>query len=145
MKAVVQRVRSGSVTIDGQVVASIERGFVILLGVGRGDTAETAAWLAKKCAALRIFEDQQHLMNLGLADVSGKVIVVSQFTLYGDATRGKRPSFTDSAPPEIAEPLYQAFVDAMRAEGIDVQTGRFQAKMMVSILNDGPVTLIIER
>jgi len=145
MKAVVQRVRSGSVTIDGQVVASIERGFVILLGVGRGDTAETAAWLAKKCAALRIFEDQQHLMNLGLADVGGKVIVVSQFTLYGDATRGKRPSFTDSAPPEIAEPLYQAFVDAMRAEGIDVQTGRFQAKMLVSILNDGPVTLIIER
>lgn len=145
MKAVVQRVRSGSVSIDGQTVASIERGFVILLGVGKGDDAETAAWLAKKCAGLRIFEDDRRLMNLSLAEVGGKAIVVSQFTLYGDASRGKRPSFADSAPPEIAEPLYRAFVDAMRAEGIEVQTGRFQAKMLVSILNDGPVTLILER
>jgi D-tyrosyl-tRNA(Tyr) deacylase len=145
MKAVVQRVSSGSVSIDGETVASIERGFVILLGVGKGDTAETAAWLARKCAGLRVFEDGERLMNLGLAEVGGKAIVVSQFTLYGDSSRGKRPSFTDSAPPEIAEPLYNAFVDAMRAEGIDVQTGKFQAKMLVSIANDGPVTLIIER
>jgi D-tyrosyl-tRNA(Tyr) deacylase len=145
MKAVLQRVRSGSVSIDGEIVASIERGFVILLGVGKGDTAETAEWLARKCAGLRVFEDDRHLMNLSLANVGGKVIVVSQFTLYGDSSRGKRPSFTDSAPPEVAEPLYNAFVDAMRAEGIEVQTGRFQAKMLVSIVNDGPVTLIVER
>lgn len=145
MKAVLQRVRSGSVSIDGEIVASIERGFVILLGVGKGDTAEAAEWLARKCAGLRVFEDDRHLMNLSLANVGGKVIVVSQFTLYGDSSRGKRPSFTDSAPPEVAEPLYNAFVDAMRAEGIEVQTGRFQAKMLVSIVNDGPVTLIVER
>lgn len=145
MKAVVQRVRSGSVAIEGEVVASIERGFVILLGVGKGDTEEAAGWLARKCAGLRVFEDDQGLMNLGLADVGGKAIVVSQFTLYGDTSRGKRPSFTDSAPPEIAEPLYDFFVNAMRAEGIEVQPGRFQAKMSVAILNDGPVTLIIER
>jgi D-tyrosyl-tRNA(Tyr) deacylase len=145
MKAVVQRVLSGSVAIEGSTVAAIERGFVILLGVGKGDTEETAEWLARKCAGLRIFEDQQGLMNLGLADVGGKAIVVSQFTLYGDAAKGRRPSFADSAAPELAEPLYNRFVEALRAEGIEVQTGRFQAKMAVSILNDGPVTLIIER
>jgi D-tyrosyl-tRNA(Tyr) deacylase len=145
VKAVLQRVRSASVSIDGETVARIDRGFVILLGVGKGDTDETARWLARKCAGLRVFEDDRGLMNLGLSEVGGKVMVVSQFTLYGDAAKGKRPSFTDSAPPEIAEPLYRTFVEAMRAEGIEVETGRFQARMLVEIHNEGPVTLIIER
>ena len=145
MKAVVQRVKQGRVTVEGETIARIEKGFVILLGVARGDTEETARWLAKKCAGLRVFEDNAGLMNLGLGDVGGKAIVVSQFTLYGDCSKGKRPSFTDSAPPEIAEPLYQIFVNAMREEGVEVETGKFQAKMLVEIANNGPVTLILER
>jgi len=145
LKAVVQRVKQGRVMVEGETIARIEKGFVILLGVARGDTEETARWLAKKCAGLRVFEDDAGLMNLGLGDVGGKAIVVSQFTLYGDCSKGKRPSFTDSAPPEIAEPLYQVFVNAMREEGVEVETGKFQAKMLVEIANDGPVTLILER
>jgi D-tyrosyl-tRNA(Tyr) deacylase len=145
VKAVVQRVKRASVAVGSETIARIDRGFVILLGVGRGDTEETARWLARKCAGLRVFEDDAGLMNLGLADVGGRVIVVSQFTLYGDLSRGKRPSFTGSAPPEIAEPLYQAFVAAMRSEGVEVATGKFQAKMLVEIANDGPVTLILEK
>jgi len=145
VKAVIQRVTRASVAVDGATIAEIGRGFVILVGVARGDTEETARWLAKKCAGLRVFEDSQGLMNLGLADVGGKVIVVSQFTLYGDCAKGKRPSFTASAPPSIAEPLYRGFVEALRAERIEVATGKFQAKMLVDIANDGPVTLIIER
>lgn len=145
MKAVVQRVRHGKVTVEGSTIAEIGRGFVILLGVAKGDTEETARWLARKCAGLRVFEDDQGLMNLGLRDVGGKAIVVSQFTLYGDCAKGKRPSFTDSALPDIAEPLYQVFVEAMRAEGVEVETGKFQAKMLVDIANDGPVTLIIDK
>lgn len=137
--------RHGKVTVDGETIAEIDRGFVILLGVAKGDTEETALWLARKCAGLRVFEDDQGLMNLGLRDVGGKTIVVSQFTLYGDCAKGKRPSFTDSAAPGIAEPLYKVFVEAMRAEGIEVETGKFQAKMLVDIANDGPVTLIVER
>jgi D-tyrosyl-tRNA(Tyr) deacylase len=138
-------VRRASVVVEGETVASIEKGFLILLGVARGDDEDTARWLARKCAGLRIFEDGAGLMNLALADVGGGVIVVSQFTLYGDSSRGKRPSFAASAPPEEAEPLYQAFVAAMRSEGVTVSTGRFQAKMLVEIANDGPVTLILER
>ncbi len=145
MKAVVQRVKHGSVAVGGETIARIEKGFVILLGVARGDTEESARWLARKCAGLRIFEDDQGLMNLGLSDVGGRAIVVSQFTLYGDCDKGRRPSFTESAPPEIAEPLYNVFVEAMRGEGIHVETGKFQAKMLVEIANDGPVTLILER
>jgi D-tyrosyl-tRNA(Tyr) deacylase len=145
LKAVVQRVKRGSVTVDGEAIARIDRGLVILLGVARGDTVETAKWLARKCANLRVFEDDDGLMNLGLRDVGGKAIVVSQFTLHGDCSRGKRPSFTDSAPPEVAEPLYGVFVEAMRSEGIEVSTGKFQAKMQVEIANDGPVTLILEK
>ncbi|MFH1219535.1 MAG: D-aminoacyl-tRNA deacylase [Candidatus Eisenbacteria bacterium] len=145
MRAVVQRVKHGRVMVEGETIARIEKGFVILLGVARGDTEETARWLAKKCAGLRVFEDEAGLMNLGLSDVGGKAIVVSQFTLYGDCSKGKRPSFADSAPPEIAEPLYQVFVNAMREEGVEVETGKFQAKMLVEIANDGPVTLILER
>jgi D-tyrosyl-tRNA(Tyr) deacylase len=142
---VVQRVRHGRVEVGGRTIAEIDRGFVILLGVAAGDTEENARWLARKCACLRIFEDDQGLMNLGLRDVGGRAIVVSQFTLYGDCAKGKRPSFSASAPPEVAEPLYNAFVEAMQAEGVEVQTGQFQAKMLVDIANDGPVTLTIER
>ncbi|HVP56687.1 MAG TPA: D-aminoacyl-tRNA deacylase [bacterium] len=145
MRAVVQRVRRGSVTVEGETIAQIDKGFVILLGVAKGDTEEAAKWLAKKCAGLRVFEDDAGLMNLSLGDVGGRAIVVSQFTLYGDSSRGKRPSFTDSAPAELAEPLYRVFVEAMRSEGIEVSTGKFQAKMQVDIANDGPVTLILER
>jgi D-tyrosyl-tRNA(Tyr) deacylase len=145
LRAVVQRVRRGSVTVEGETIARIDKGFVILLGVATGDTEENARWLAKKCAALRVFEDEAGLMNLGLADVGGKAIVVSQFTLYGDCAKGRRPSFSQSAPPEVAEPLYLVFVEAMRSEGIHVETGKFQAKMLVDIANDGPVTLILER
>lgn len=145
MRAVVQRVTRARVEIEGATVAEIGRGFVILLGVAKDDTEETARWLARKCAGLRVFEDERGLMNLGLRDVGGAAIVVSQFTLYGDCERGKRPSFSDCAPPEVAEPLYESFVAALRAEGVHVETGKFQAKMLVGIDNDGPVTLIVEK
>ena len=145
MRAVVQRVTSAKVQIGGETVAEIGRGFVILVGVARDDTEETAHWLARKCAGLRVFEDEHGMMNLGLADVGGAAIVVSQFTLYGDCEKGKRPSFSSCAPPEVAKPLYEAFVAALRAEGIQVETGVFQAKMLVEIANDGPVTLIVEK
>ncbi|MGD8627590.1 MAG: D-aminoacyl-tRNA deacylase [bacterium] len=145
MRAVVQRVSSARVRVEDETVGEIGRGFVILLGVSKGDTEAEARWLAKKCAGLRIFEDSEGLLNLGLGDVGGKALVVSQFTLYGDCEKGRRPSFTGAAPPEEAERLYRVFVGAMRAEGIEVQTGTFQAKMLVEINNDGPVTLIIDR
>jgi D-tyrosyl-tRNA(Tyr) deacylase len=145
MRAVVQRVSSARVRVEDETVGEIGRGFVILLGVSKGDTEAEARWLAKKCAGLRIFEDSEGLLNLGLGDVGGKALVVSQFTLYGDCEKGRRPSFTGAAPPEEAERLYRVFVGAMRTEGIEVQTGTFQAKMLVEINNDGPVTLIIDR
>jgi len=145
MRAVVQRVRSASVRVDDETVGEIGRGFVILLGVSKRDTEAEARWLAKKCASLRVFEDGEGLMNLGLGDVGGKALVVSQFTLYGDCEKGRRPSFTDAAPLEAAERLYRDFVEAMRAEGVEVETGTFQAKMLLEINNDGPVTLILER
>jgi len=145
MKAVVQRVKSASVTVGGETAGKIVRGFVILLGVNKTDTEAEAQWLARKCAGLRVFEDDQGLMNLGLTDVGGEALVVSQFTLYGDCEKGRRPSFTEAAPPDTAEALYRVFVDTLRGEGIHVETGEFQAKMLVEILNDGPVTLIIER
>lgn len=145
MKAVIQRVSRSSVSVDGEIVGSIGRGFVILLGISRTDTEQDSTWLAKKCAGLRVFEDDQGLMNLGLNDVGGEALVVSQFTLYGNCDKGRRPSFTDAAPPETAEALYRVFIGVLRDEGIHVETGRFQAKMLVEIVNDGPVTLIIER
>ncbi|MFZ1946223.1 MAG: D-aminoacyl-tRNA deacylase [bacterium] len=145
MRAVVQRVRQARVTVEGQTVGEIGRGLLVLLGVAKGDTEDGARWLARKCAGLRVFEDDRGLMNLSLADIGGKALVVSQFTLYGDCVKGKRPSFSDSAPPEVAEPLYRLFADALRAEGIEVATGRFQAKMLVELTNDGPVTLIIDK
>lgn len=145
MRAVVQRVKRASVAVEGQVVAAIERGIVILVGVRSGDTEEAARWLAQKIAALRIFEDAEGKFNLALKDVGGAALVVSQFTLYADARKGRRPSFTDAAPPEIAEPLIARFVALLRAEGVPVQTGVFGAKMLVEIHNDGPVTILLER
>jgi D-tyrosyl-tRNA(Tyr) deacylase len=133
------------VSVDGETVGEIGRGFVILLGVTETDTEDDARWLARKCASLRVFEDDKGLMNLGLDDVGGQALVVSQFTLYGDCSKGRRPSFVKAAAPDMAERLYEVFVDTLRQEGIHVETGRFQAKMLVEIANDGPVTLMIER
>lgn len=146
MKAVVQRVSEGSVTIDGKTHASIGKGFVILLGIRTGDTKEAALFLADKCSGLRVFEDASDKMNLSLKDVGGSVIVVSQFTLYGDAQKGNRPSFVEAARPEEAEPLYNLFVERMKSVlGNDkVGTGVFRAMMEVKIVNDGPVTILIE-
>lgn len=145
MKVLIQRVSSGSVTVDGAVVGAIGRGFVVLVGVTHTDTRAAAEWLANKVAGLRVFEDDAGKMNLSLLDVGGAVLVVSQFTLYGDARKGKRPSFTDAAPPEIAAPLVEYFCDQLRAFGLPVATGVFGAHMAVAIHNDGPVTLLLER
>lgn len=146
MRVVVQRVSTGAVTVDGREVARIGRGLVILLGVKHGDGAEDVAYLADKCAAMRIFEDAEGKMNLGVRDVQGQVIVVSQFTLYGDARKGNRPSFTLAAPGAVAEPLYEMFVARLRAAiGTEVvHTGVFGAMMQVHIVNDGPVTVVLE-
>jgi D-tyrosyl-tRNA(Tyr) deacylase len=145
MRAVVQRVRRASVTIDGTVVGQIDRGLLVLLGVTHADTPEAAAWLGDKIVGLRIFNDADGKMNLALADVGGAVLVVSQFTLYGDCQKGRRPSFIDAARPETAIPLYETFVNAVKALGVPVATGQFGADMQVELVNDGPVTLILER
>ncbi len=144
MRAVLQRVSRASVTVGGEVVGQIGRGLLVLLGVTHADTAEHARWLADKTVGLRIFADAQGKMNRGVADVNGSVLVVSQFTLYGDCQKGRRPSFLDAAPPEIAIPLYEEYTNAIRALGIPVQTGRFGAMMDVELVNDGPVTLILQ-
>ncbi len=145
MRALLQRVSQARVEIDGEVVGAIGRGFVVLLGVTQDDGPAEARWLAQKVAGLRLFEDTEGKMNLALDDVGGSVLVVSQVTLYGDASRGRRPSFSHAAPPEQAEPLVEAFVAALREAGLTVATGRFGAMMEVVIHNDGPVTLLVER
>lgn len=146
MRAVVQRVSRASVTVEGEVVGAIGRGVVILLGVTHGDGEEQAQWLALKIAGLRIYEDAEGKMNLGLLDVGGEALVVSQFTLYGDCRKGRRPSFTDAARPEVAEPLCERFIELLRGAGVGrVESGVFGAHMKVEIHNDGPVTLILER
>jgi D-tyrosyl-tRNA(Tyr) deacylase len=145
MKALLQRVSYASVTVASEVVGEIGRGFAILLGVTHGDGETEAAWLAQKVAGIRLFEDEAGKMNLGLAEVGGEVLVISQFTLYGDARKGKRPSFINAARPEQAEPLVDYFVAQLRAQGLTVATGRFGANMLVQIHNDGPVTLMLER
>jgi len=145
MRAVLQRVREARVSVDGRSVAQIGRGVVILLGVGHGDTPEGARWLAEKCAGLRIFEDAQGKTNLALGDVGGEAIVVSQFTLYADARKGRRPSFIDAAPPERAEPLVRLFAEHLAAQGVPTQQGAFGAHMLVEIANDGPVTILLDR
>jgi D-aminoacyl-tRNA deacylase len=146
MRVVVQRVSRGGIAIDGATASSIGRGAVILLGIRKGDVAESARFLAEKCAHLRIFDDGEGKMNLALDDVGGSVLVVSQFTLYGDAQRGNRPGFTEAARPEEAEPLYDAFVSRMREllGSERVRTGVFRAMMEVTIVNDGPVTILID-
>lgn len=144
MRAVIQRVSRGDVVIDGQSVGRIGNGLVILLGVKEGDTEEDARWLAEKCVHLRIFEDDQGKFNLNLQDVDGQILVVSQFTLYGDCRKGRRPSFTEAASPEMAESLYHVFIEQIRQKGSQVQSGVFGARMQVEIQNEGPVTLIVD-
>ncbi|HEX8790257.1 MAG TPA: D-aminoacyl-tRNA deacylase [Polyangiaceae bacterium] len=144
MRAVVQRVRSAKVEVGGEVVGAIERGLLVYLGFGKGDTAEDRAWVLAKIVGLRVFEDAAGKMNLGVQDVGGALLLVSQFTLYGDVRRGRRPSFDDAMPPEQAEAEYDAAVRDARATGLRVETGRFRADMQVSSLNDGPVTLWID-
>jgi D-tyrosyl-tRNA(Tyr) deacylase len=144
MRAVIQRVRSAAVIVDETSVGAIDRGLLVLLGVTHADTDAEARWLAEKTAGLRIFNDDAGKMNRDVAEVGGSVLVVSQFTLYGDCQKGRRPSFIDAARPEQAEPLYECFVNALRAVGIRTATGRFGAAMEVHLVNDGPVTLIID-
>jgi len=144
MRAVVQRVSEAWVRADGEELARIGRGFVALVGVAASDQDADAAYLAGKVAGLRIFEDAQGKMNLSLHEVGGSVLVVSQFTLYADCRKGRRPSFTDAAPPAKAQALYQRFAELLRAGGLPVQTGRFQALMQVALVNDGPVTLLLD-
>jgi D-tyrosyl-tRNA(Tyr) deacylase len=144
VRAVVQRVSSASVAVDGGTVAAIGRGFLVLLGVASGDTDREAEWLADKIAGLRIFEDEAGKMNLSVQDIGGSILVVSQFTLLADCRKGRRPSFTDAAPPAEADRLYQVFVSAVRKHGIPVKTGVFQAHMEVVLVNDGPVTVVVE-
>jgi len=145
MRAVVQRVTRGSVTVGPELAGHIDRGLVVLLGIKKGDTESEALWLARKIANLRIFEDDAGRFNRSLLDVAGAALVVSQFTLYGDARRGRRPSFTDAARPEVAAPLVASFCSLLRGEGVSqLDAGRFQARMLVEIHNDGPVTIILD-
>jgi D-tyrosyl-tRNA(Tyr) deacylase len=145
MRVVLQRVSRASVTIDGRTAGAIGHGFCLLVGLTHGDTDATVDWMAEKVAGLRLFPDAEGKMNLGLDEVGGGVLVISQFTLYGDSAKGRRPSFIDAARPETAIPLYERFVGALRARGLEVATGEFGAHMQVEIHNDGPVTLILER
>jgi D-tyrosyl-tRNA(Tyr) deacylase len=144
MRAVVQRVSSAKVSVGGTVAGEIGAGLMILLGVGREDTPVVAAALAEKTVNLRIFEDENEKMNRSLLDVNGAALVVSQFTLYGDARGGRRPSFIAAAPPEQARALYQAFCEALRGLGVSVSTGIFQAMMSVELVNEGPVTILLD-
>ncbi len=145
MRLVIQRVSHASVTVNGEIVAAIGLGYLVLVGVTHDDDDGKADWLARKVAGLRLFEDGRGLTNLSLAEVGGEVLAVSQFTLYANARKGRRPSFVAAAPPEVAEPLFERFVDILRQQGVPVQTGVFGAHMQVALVNDGPVTLILER
>jgi D-aminoacyl-tRNA deacylase len=144
MRACVQRVAASHVTVGDAVVGQIGKGLVVLLGVANGDGDEEVNWLADKVVGLRVFEDEAGKMNRSLVEMGGAMLVVSQFTLYGDCRRGRRPSFIKAAPPELADRLYQAFVARVREAGIEVATGRFREHMLVSLVNDGPVTLWID-
>jgi D-tyrosyl-tRNA(Tyr) deacylase len=145
MRAILQRVKEGRVSVDTRTVAEIGHGLVILVGVGQHDTKAEAEWLAEKCAKLRVFEDDAGKTNLSLQDVNGQAIVVSQFTLYADTQKGRRPSFIKAANPEIAEPLVAHFAAHLAAQGIPTQLGVFGAHMLVEIKNDGPVTILLDR
>lgn len=144
MRAVVQRVKEASVEVDGQVVGAIRGGLLVLLAVEGGDGREAVEWMARKLAGLRVFNDSEGKMNLSVEDVAGEILLVSQFTLYGDCRKGNRPSFVRSAGPELAEALYQSVGSELEKRGIRVGWGRFQAKMLVGLVNDGPVTLIVD-
>ena len=145
MKALLQRVKQAEVSISGQCYSSIGQGLLILLGVEKGDSKTEASWLAQKIINLRIFEDSAGKMNLSVQDIQGELMVVSQFTLAGDTSRGNRPGFDKAARPEIAKPLYEYMVDELRQSGLNIATGVFQADMQVSLINDGPVTFMLEK
>ena len=145
MKAVLQRVLSSRVEVAGQVVGQIDHGWLVLLGIGVGDTREVAKYVADRCVNLRGFSDDQGKMNLSVQEVRGAMLVVSQFTLYADCNRGRRPSFDSAAPPSVANALYEYFCECVRVDGVPVSQGVFQADMQVILINDGPVTLIIEK
>lgn len=145
MRIVLQRVSRARVTVEGRITGEIGAGLLLLVGFTHGDGDEALGWMAEKVAGLRVFPDDEGKMNRSVAEAGGAALVVSQFTLYGDARRGRRPSFVDAAPPETAIPLYERFVDALRGTGLRVETGEFGAMMDVELVNDGPVTLILER
>lgn len=145
MRVLIQRVKNASVTIDGKEISKIEKGFLVFVGITHTDTEKEADYLVKKVTNLRVFEDENGKMNLSLKDVDGKLLVVSQFTLYGNCENGNRPSFTEAAKPDIANPLYEYFCSKCEQTGIEVQKGIFGADMKISLLNDGPVTIMIEK
>jgi D-aminoacyl-tRNA deacylase len=144
MRAVIQRITAADVSVGGGIVGSAERGILVYLGVAAGDREEDAVWLADKAANLRIFEDSEGKMNRSLLDEGGQALVISQFTLLADARKGRRPSYSDAAPPEAAKPLYERFVEALRGHIAQVETGVFQAEMRVSYTNEGPVTILLD-
>lgn len=145
MRVVLQRVKEASVTVDQEVIGQIEQGFLLLVGVTHEDTIDQVNWLADKIAGLRVFEDEEERMNRSLQDVDGQILSVSQFTLYGDVKKGRRPAFTEAAKPDVANELYEAFNERLRAQGLTVETGQFGAMMDIALVNDGPVTLILEK
>jgi D-tyrosyl-tRNA(Tyr) deacylase len=144
MRALIQRVSHARVSIDGKTVGRIDKGLVVLLGIANDDTTDDLRYLAEKIVHLRIFEDAEGKMNLSALDINGQILAISQFTLYADCRRGRRPGFTDAARPEISQPLYDSFVSALKTYDIKVETGRFGAHMMVEIFNDGPVTIMLD-
>lgn len=145
MRALLQRVTEAAVKVNGENIGSCGQGLLILLGVCKGDTRDEAAFLAEKCLNLRIFSDDEGKMNRSLLDIQGGILVISQFTLYADTRRGRRPSFVEAAVPEVSQPLYEYFVECLRAGGVPVETGSFGAEMQVSLVNDGPVTILLEK
>ncbi|SHH16312.1 D-aminoacyl-tRNA deacylase [Thermosipho atlanticus] len=144
MRAVIQRVLNASVNVNGKTIAKINKGILVLLGVGKHDTDEDAKYLSDKIVNLRIFDDEQGKMNLSLIDIKGELLIVSQFTLFGDCRRGRRPSYSESAPPTQAKKLYEKFIEYSKKYGLKVETGTFGAYMEVSLINDGPVTLLLD-
>lgn len=144
MRAVVQRISRGQVTVDNQIVGKVGKGFLVLLGVSEEDTQDEVIYMAQKIVGLRVFQDEEGKMNRSINDINGEMLVVSQFTLYGDCRKGRRPSFVKAARPEKADELYQSFVAEVRGQGISVETGQFQAEMSVELVNQGPVTLLID-